>query len=348
MGTPNLIGLYAGVLIDAAADKGFDAADICRLAAVPKAAVPPLAETVTPETFGRISRTVKETLDDEFCGFTPSRCRARTLPFVCESIIREDTLGDALNRAFGLYSLISEDLHFSLLCDDDYATILVTLTQPALDRFHYLTEWWLMIWPRLSCWMIGEEIPVTVVEFPHGPRADVDEYTETFWGPCKFFQTFSRMQFPKRFLRRPIIRTMSDVKQFFANLPVDTTSVPGVNRSWKALIKTKMKECLIKTEALLTIEDLAAEFNMSSQTLRRRLEDDGISFRSLKDEVRREVILKWLGEPNIPIGEVSLRAGFAEPNGLVRAVRSWVGVSPREYRGLVMGAIAQSPHNSLQ
>jgi AraC-like DNA-binding protein len=72
------------------------------------------------------------------------------------------------------------------------------------------------------------------------------------------------------------------------------------------LFKIKMKECLVKTEALLTVEDLASEFNMSSQTPRRRLEDEDIAFRAMKEEVRREVILKWLAEPNIPIGEVSL------------------------------------------
>jgi AraC-like DNA-binding protein len=337
MGTSNLIGHYTGLLIDSAAARGLALGDLCQAAGVPLSAVPPEANMVTPETFGRISRAVKETLNDEFCGFTPSRCRAHTLPFICDSIIREDTLGDALNRAFGLYRLITEDLAFSLTAEGDTATIFLTLARPELDRHHFLTEWWLMIWPRLACWMVGEEIPVSTVDFPHGPRVGVDEYAEAFWGTCKFFQPAARIQFPARFLRRRIIRTNDDVTHFFNRLPIDLVSIPGVHRSWKTLVKIKMKECLVKTEALLTIEDLAAEFNMSSQTLRRRLEDEGISFRALKEEVRREVILKWLAEPNIPIGEVSLRAGFAERNGLVRAVRSWVGISPREYRGLVIG-----------
>ena len=69
---------------------------------------------VTPETFGRISRTVKLALNDEFCVFTQSRGRAGTLPYIFDSIIREDTLGDALNRAFGLYRLVTEDIEFAL------------------------------------------------------------------------------------------------------------------------------------------------------------------------------------------------------------------------------------------
>jgi AraC-like DNA-binding protein len=343
MGTSNLIAHYTNVLIDSAVTRGLPLDDLCRAAGVPQSAVPPQANMVTPETFGRISRTVKEKLNDEFCGFTPSRCRAHTLPFVFDTIIREDTLGGALTRAFGLYGLVTEDIRFSLMSDDDdeTATIALILARPELDRHNFLTEWWLMIWPRFSCWMIGEEIPMATVDFPHGPHLDADEYAEAFWGPCRFHQPAAQVQFPAKYLRRRIIRTREEVTQLFARLPIDLVSIPGVHRSWKTLVKIKMKECLVKTEALLTIEDLAAEFNMSSQTLRRRLEEEGISFRALKDEVRREVILKWLAEPNIPIGEVSLRAGFAERNGLVRAVRSWVGISPREYRGRMTGTEEQ-------
>ena len=182
MGTSNLIGLYTSVLVDSAVARGLAVSELCRMAGVLQSAVPPEANIVTPETFGRISRTVKEALNDEFCGFTASRCRARTLPFIFDSIIREDTLGDALNRAFGLYRLITEDLTFSLTAEGDTATIFLTLARPELDRHHYLTEWWLMIWPRLACWMVGEEIPVSTVDFPHGPGVGVDEYAEAFWG----------------------------------------------------------------------------------------------------------------------------------------------------------------------
>lgn len=60
--------------------------------------------------------------------------------------------------------------------------------------------------------------------------------------------------------------------------------------------------------------------------------DEGVSYRSVKDEVRRSVALRYLEDPSVPIGEVSFRAGFAEPNGLARAIRVWAGVSPSEYR----------------
>lgn len=39
-----------------------------------------------------------------------------------------------------------------------------------------------------------------------------------------------------------------------------------------------------------------------------------------------------LNRVDIPIGEISRMGGFAEANSLTRAVKSWVGMSPTEYR----------------
>src|SRR6202022_5068777 len=100
-------------------------------------------------------------------------------------------------------------------------------------------------------------------------------------------------------LQRRIIQTLSNVEESFSNDQVDLVAVPGVHRSWSILIKAKLKECLIKTESMLSLEDLAREFNVSSKTLRRRLEDEGIRFRHIKEEIRREAVLKWLYEPTM-------------------------------------------------
>ena len=60
-----------------------------RAAGVDPEEIRPDVPTISAETFGRLNRVIKVALDDEFCGFTARRCKAGTLPFICESIIRE-------------------------------------------------------------------------------------------------------------------------------------------------------------------------------------------------------------------------------------------------------------------
>jgi AraC-like DNA-binding protein len=335
MAVPRLIERYVRALVAVAEDNGLLIKDICCATAVSLSAIEPGSTAITPEEFGRLNRAIKVALDDEFCGFTESKCRCGTLPFVCETIIHEDTLGSALSKAFRFYALTSKDIRLSLTYDECTAIVSVSLTRPDLDKLHYLTEWWQLTWIHLSSKLIGEEIPVTLVQFAHSAQVDVEEYTEAFGAPCRFTQGVSQFQFPANYLARRVVFNLDGIRKLFSVEYMDLVSDHGGHRCWKTLIKTKMKECLLRSEALLTIEDLANEFDISSQTLRRRLEKNGITFRSLKDEIRREVVLKWLAQPDIPIGEVSLRAGFAERNGLVRAVRNWVGISPREYREMM-------------
>jgi AraC-like DNA-binding protein len=325
-------------MLYSAASRGHDVDQICRQSGIDREDISPDLAVIGAGAFTRLNQAIKLAMDDDFCGFARTRCKPGSLPLACESMVRDATLGEALKRAFRLYSFITGAMSFGLEEEGGLATVTLKLTDPDIDTFHYLHEWWLMLWPHVSSWLIGEEIPVLRVDLPYAPSAPVDEYAEAFWGPCHFLQPVARVQFPARFLQRRIVKSMADLGEEFMNTELDLVAVPGVHRSWRTLIKTKTKECLVKTERMLSIEDLAEEFEMSSKTLRRRLDEEGISFRQIKEEIRRELVLKWLSEPNIPIGEVSLRAGFAERNGLVRAVRSWVGLSPREYRVSVAGA----------
>ena len=342
LGAPNLLTRYARAMLHSAAAHGHDIAEICTSSGIDPAAIRPDVPVIGSGTFSRLNLSIKGAMDDDFCGFTRTRCRHGSLPLVCESMVRDATLGEALRRAFRIYRHITDDMTLELDEDGDVATVTLTLAAPEIDEFHYLHEWWLMVWPHLSSWLIGEEIPVLRVDLPYQPSDPIEEYTEAFWGPCHFHQPVTQVRFPARFLQRRVVKSLHDLGDSFMKREVDLVAVPGVHRSWRTLIKTKLRECLIKTERLLSIEDLAEEFNVSSMTLRRRLVEEGISFRQIKGEIRREFVLKWLSEPNIPIGEISLRAGFAERNGLVRAVHAWVGLSPTEYRGRITEAPVKS------
>jgi AraC-like DNA-binding protein len=98
------------------------------------------------------------------------------------------------------------------------------------------------------------------------------------------------------------------------------------------MLRARLREHLGRTKSLLSIEDAAAHYNISSQTLRRRLQSECTSYRLLKEEVRREAVLEWLADGQVGVGEASILAGFAEANGLSRALKGWTGLSPSEYR----------------
>jgi AraC-like DNA-binding protein len=219
----------------------------------------------------------------------------------------------------------------------------MSLAHPEMDRHHFLLEWWPLIWQRYASWLIGEEIPVLVVEFPHARSAPAEDYARVFSSDCRFLRPSpdACLSFDGRYLARRVIRRPGDVQELVSSAKsIDLVSVPGIEKTLKSRIKAELYDHFYKTQQFLSMERIAADHCMSSQTLRRRLEEEGVSYRQVKEEIRREVVMKWLLNGEMPIGEVSRMGGFAEANGLTRAVKAWTGLSPKAYRNQALHAQA--------
>jgi AraC-like DNA-binding protein len=71
---------------------------------------------------------------------------------------------------------------------------------------------------------------------------------------------------------------------------------------------------------------------MSVRTLRRRLREEGSSYRELLDEIRFGLARDYLTDTRLPLEEISELLGYSEPGNFSHAFRRWSGQSPRLYR----------------
>ena len=79
-------------------------------------------------------------------------------------------------------------------------------------------------------------------------------------------------------------------------------------------------------------EAIAAELNMHSRTLHRRLGAEGCSFLAIKDQVRKELLLYFLHQTELDMVEISDRLAFAEQSVMSRNCRRWFSASPSAIR----------------
>lgn len=77
---------------------------------------------------------------------------------------------------------------------------------------------------------------------------------------------------------------------------------------------------------------VAAELNLSPRSLRRHLREEGTSFRTLADEVRRALAEELLAKANLKLAEVASRLGYADAASFVHAFKRWTGQSPSAFR----------------
>ena len=82
-----------------------------------------------------------------------------------------------------------------------------------------------------------------------------------------------------------------------------------------------------------TLAAIAKLLKVSDRSLRRQLREQGISFRSLLDELRMQLALKYLHTTKLANEDIALALGFSDAANFRRAFRRWTDKSPSEIRG---------------
>lgn len=80
------------------------------------------------------------------------------------------------------------------------------------------------------------------------------------------------------------------------------------------------------------LETISRQLNMTSRTLRRRLEHEGTSFKMLAEEAKRRDAVRMLDNHDMEIQKIASMLGYRDPANFTRAFRQWTGQSPSAYR----------------
>ncbi len=83
---------------------------------------------------------------------------------------------------------------------------------------------------------------------------------------------------------------------------------------------------------MASLEDVARETAMAPRSLRRRLEDEGTSFRSVVETERQQLAAKLLEGTDMKLDELALHLGYGDTASFTRAFRRWFDCAPGEFR----------------
>lgn len=288
----------------------------------------PLAR-VTARQYAELLRLIWTILDDEHMGFAPNQARLGTFSMMCKSLIHCHTLEKALYRASEF-----QDMFFNFpglrlqKCSDE---IWLTINDQVLeDPDRFCTESLLVIWHRLSSWLIGTQVPLIRVSCAYPAPKHHKEYRSLFASPIEFDAKFTGLVFAPKYLVAPIVQDEATLKSFLRHSPADLLARPNDNQTVVGQIRRLIGRDL--SQDLPSLETVAEALHMSPQTLRRRLKDEGTSYQKLKDQLRRDMALYYLDQPAVSIQDISEKLGFAEPSTFHRAFKKWTNMTPGDYR----------------
>lgn len=91
------------------------------------------------------------------------------------------------------------------------------------------------------------------------------------------------------------------------------------------------------------LAQIAAKLNISERTLRRKLREEGLTYRGLINEHRRQRTIALLVQSSTPMTEIASQTGYSSPRSLRRAVNRWTGSGPSSVRRNVSNSSKEGP-----
>lgn len=90
----------------------------------------------------------------------------------------------------------------------------------------------------------------------------------------------------------------------------------------------------------LSLDAAALTFGMAERTLRRKLVAEGISYRQLLEQVRRDTCNLYFLEGTRNLSEIAAKLGYSELSAFTRAYSSWYGHPPSQDTGTAIALAA--------
>jgi AraC-like DNA-binding protein len=162
----------------------------------------------------------------------------------------------------------------------------------------------------------------------HPPIASPAIYRAHFGAAVKFGQEFDGLFFTEADIDARLI--VADQAVFRSERDLLAARYPPPQASFAHRAREAVKPLL--ADGGCTRESLAAALNMSASTLHRRLGEAGYGFESLRDEIRRNLALRYLLCTELPLTEVAAKLGYTDPAVLTRSCRRWFEATPSTVR----------------
>ena len=80
------------------------------------------------------------------------------------------------------------------------------------------------------------------------------------------------------------------------------------------------------------LPDAARALKVTPRTLNRRLKEEGTSFQSIKDALRRDIAIRALQLGTESIEQIAFDTGYSAPSNFHRAFYRWTNRTPGSYR----------------
>ncbi|MEL7129390.1 MAG: AraC family transcriptional regulator ligand-binding domain-containing protein [Pseudomonadota bacterium] len=256
--------------------------------------------------------------------------RPSTLMDIGYALLSCDNLADmiAFNRKYqpltqqlatGHLEIDGKTAHLIWTPADENAEYQRPITESAMAGYAFFGRW--VTW--------DPELQIEEIHMRHAEPEDMSVYNQALPYKLTFEAEKNMVVAPTELFRRPLPQANPELVKILAerlDRALDALKQPlSVEQEAFACVQSMLRD------GAPTIIRVAETLGSTERTLRRRLSDEGVTFRDVLEAARKDACDLYLKEGKRSVADLALLLGYSEQSAFTRAFKGWFGMPPSQY-----------------
>jgi AraC-like DNA-binding protein len=285
---------------------------------------------------------IAKALRDDLLGFhLACDLDLRELGLLYYVLNSSDFLGEALRRAERYCAIVDEAVRLRVHEEDELELRIECIGIGRLSNQHQI-EAWVMSLVRICRRLTNRELRPRYVSFVHR-RKDGCPEMEAFMGcNIKFGAVSDKIAFLKTTKQAPVL----GADPYLNRLLVKYCEEARLQRETRSTLRFDVENAIapLLPHGKVRMPEIARRFSVSPRTLMRRLAQEGLTFSTVIESLRKNLARRYLQDPALSISKIAWLLGYQEQSAFNHAFKRWTGRTPREVRAHLTKAGPRMSH----
>lgn len=318
------------LMVGMAREEGFDVEAVLAGTDInPRDLDSPDVEISGSQELGVIENLVSLGVDSSFAFRVGCRYRIGAFGVLGYALINCENVQGVLDLGARYHKLSYSFCNVAIAQTDTEVTVAFQCRHPSPAVCRFIVERDMAALAMISRDLTGHRLPLIRWSLAHGQQAPLEVYQRVIRAVPEFHSlqnawVFDRRQLDTRLpLSNPISRAHST--RTCEELLAQREKLVGYSGRIRGYL-------MRNAEVMPSMDEVAERFHVTPRTLRRRLDEEGVSFRDLTLDVRRELAESMLAEGALPMHDIAARLGYRDVTSFITAFKRTTGTTPAAYR----------------
>lgn len=318
--------------------QGQDVVAICQQVGLDQRLVQDVNARVSVETVQDLwNASIAATQDPDLALHVAETINPTSMGTIAYVMMNAANLQESLQKLCKYQDIVCGAIQTSLEVQREEAFVKLQVVSPVLQNPRNALDSELVIYKNAFAALVGQPVLFKQVLFTYPKPESIQEHARLFAGAeLVFGAEHSGLIFDSNYLKLPVVTANPELNQLFEKYAAEYLQRLHQPKTVRERVQREIAQQLKGEEP--SIHAVARNLAMSVRSLQARLQEEGATYQSLLDEVRKEIAVKHLQDNQQTISDIAYLLGFAEPSVFSRSFKKWTGVPPAVYRQRTVAA----------